>query len=153
MEIRAPYADRVKSAEYFFTAIEQRRISLPFCPALVEDLYDAYRAWAILNGMEAQAINKVIPAIMRFAGVRRVELRVPELEEQPARRAGRYAAQKRRKRRVLLIGYRPELEASADARGVVRGLREFRHGLRVLQAHVRSTLAPRSPSQSAVARV
>ena len=97
----------LNAAQLFWRDIHDGEIALPYCPALVEHVYRAYTTWCRRNGEKMPArINRFIPAFMALNGVRRVWPRIPAL----SRDQGNWqaSAEKITRRRVLLMGDRPE---------------------------------------------
>lgn len=97
----------MNAAQLFWQDIHDGEIPLPYCPALVEHVYRAHKAWCARNGEKMPArINRFVPAFMALNGVRRVRTRVPLL----MRSQGAWSAssEKTATRRVLLMGDAPE---------------------------------------------
>lgn len=101
-------------------------LGLPYCPALVEDVYRAYTIWCARNGERVpERINRFVPSFMSLNGVRRGEVRVADADKPRAP-----ALEERlRKRRVLLMG--PPRSDPGEERGrVLDGIVDFRRALR-----------------------
>jgi hypothetical protein len=118
----------LKSASVFLVELEQARIPLPWCPALCEDLYDAYWVWCTTAGIRPLAINAFVPEVMRLGLVHRVTVRVPTVLDVSALEL--FVKNPRRPRRVLLIGHQTRRTKFKDARAIMRGIRRFHWALK-----------------------
>lgn len=68
----------MNSAQLFWKDIHDEEIPLPYCPALVQDLFRCYATWCKRNLEKMpMRINRFTPAFMTLNGVRRITPRVP----------------------------------------------------------------------------
>lgn len=122
--IRWPGVQRSRSAEVFVRAIEIGEVPVPYCPALTEDLYAAYRLW--LAPLKADSIAAFTSTFVRHGtnvehAVVRVALSYEDAPEQ---------------RRILLMGERPSDGRNLAARRrrwMRRSVRDFRYALQAWQ--------------------
>jgi putative DNA primase/helicase len=117
-------------SQLFWQEIKTGLVQAPYGPALADDVYRFYTLWCARRGHKMpEAQNRFTPAFMSMNGVRRVEPRVPD----PANlHELQVADDKLRKRRVFLMGERPE--GIPDRQWVVDGIKAFRIALRAYEA-------------------
>jgi hypothetical protein len=126
----------MNAAQLFWRDIHDDEIGLPYCPALVQDVYRAYLTWCKRNGEKMpMRVNRFVPAFMTLNGVRRIDRRLPAMRCQ---QGVWYASEKKSmQRRVLIMGEAPEgadpgawlcesvLNFANTAEQYCRGEREF----------------------------
>jgi putative DNA primase/helicase len=126
----------MNAAQLFWRDIHDEEIGLPYCPALVQDVYRAYLTWCKRNGEKMpMRINRFVPAFMTLNGVCRIDRRLPAMTCQ---QGIWYASEKKSmQRRVLIMGEAPEgadpgawlcesvLSFANTAEQYCRGEREF----------------------------
>jgi putative DNA primase/helicase len=117
-------------SQLFWQEVKAELVSLPYCPALADDVYRAYRIWCERRGHKMpEAQNRFTPAFMSMNGVRRHEFRLAD-PENPTERI--LPVDELRKRRVFVMGERP---AGMDERTwVANGVKAFRSALRQLES-------------------
>ncbi len=131
---RLPGVGYSVSAEAFWRELELGALALPHSPALVVDVYEAYRTRCLELGLcRSDPINWAIWTIMRFGQVRRIDVRLPEIDKHGFWLSGA----RRQRRRVLLAGYHPLANVEADKRSVKRAIGRFRIALRAYEWSLR----------------
>lgn len=115
----------MNSPQLLWRDIHDQEIPIPYCPALVEHLYQVYLFWCRRFGEKMPArINRFIPDFMALNGVRRVQTRVPELRL--IEHTWDALPSKRRQRRILLMGEGPPPgDADATQKWIDDGVLEF----------------------------
>lgn len=126
----------------FWERYEQGILPLPFGPALAMDLFEAYRAFCLAHGVHPAASHRFIPWVMLIAGVHRITPNVPEpLIGDAVDPVGVRQRKVRHRRRVLLVGHRPQASERREHGFMLTALRKFRWALdawrRELQKSVR----------------
>jgi putative DNA primase/helicase len=124
----------LNAPQLFWQELKSGELGLPYTPALVEDVYRAFRTWCDRNGEKMpQRINLFVPAFMSMNGIRRVKDRIPN-PDLGARAlvlaAGAVDADnvKLRQRKIFLMGNR-DSDPGAERIRVRRGIAEFREAL------------------------
>jgi putative DNA primase/helicase len=70
-------------SQQFWQEIKDGLVQLPYCPCLSDDLYRAYVLWCSRRGHKMpEAQHRFTPAFMSMNGVRRLEPRVPDPEQE-----------------------------------------------------------------------
>lgn len=115
--------------QLFWQEIHDGTIGLPYCPALVQDVYRAFCIWCARNGEKMPArINRFTPGFMSLNGVRRQVLRVPDpdsvRELVPSARE-----EEIRQRKVFLMG-EPKADPAEEKLRIVQGVAMFRAALK-----------------------
>lgn len=115
--------------QLFWQEIHDGTLGLPYCPALVQDVYRAFCIWCARNGEKMPArINRFAPSFMSLNGVRRRLMRVPDPDRQrelvPSAREDEI-----RQRKVFLMGEPKDSEAEEQLR-IVQGVVAFRGALK-----------------------
>lgn len=114
------------AAQLYWRDIKDGEIGLPYCPALVTDVYRGYLVWCRRNGEKMpERINRFIPKFMKMNGVRRADAVVPDPNNPPA-----LAADPRlmSKRRILLMG-EPAPDEDAERARQRQSVIKFRRAL------------------------
>jgi putative DNA primase/helicase len=115
--------------QLFWEEIHDGSLGLPYCPALVQDVYRAFCIWCVRNGEKMPArINRFAPSFMSLNGVQRRVMRVPDPDRQrelvPGARADEI-----RQRKVFLMG-EPKADAAEEQMRIVQGVAAFRAALK-----------------------
>jgi putative DNA primase/helicase len=122
----------LSAPQLFWQELKGGELGLPYTPALVEDVYKAFRAWCERNGEKMpQRINLFVPAFMSMNGVRRVKDRVPDpdLGVRGLVAAADAEGAKLKQRRIFIMGER-DSDPDAERIRIRRGIAEFRNAMR-----------------------
>lgn len=115
------------SSQQFWRELHDDLLGIPYCPALVTDVYKAYTVWAGRNGHKmAEAINRFTPSFMSMNGVRRSVQRVrdPDTEDVTIKDADQV-----RQRKVFVMGD-PHPDPKGEQLRVQQGVVAFRAALK-----------------------
>jgi hypothetical protein len=130
-----------KSIEAFWSRFEQGIIPLPFGPALAEDLFEAYRTFCVAHDVRPVLSHRFIPWVMLNAGVHRITPNVPEpLIGAVADSIGARKRKVRHRRRVMLVGHRPQASVRREHGFMLSALRKFRFALEVWRRDLQKSL-------------
>lgn len=115
--------------QLFWEEIHDGSLGLPYCPALVQDVYRAFCIWCARNGEKMPArINRFAPSFMSLNGVKRRVMRVPDPDRQrelvPSARE-----EEIRQRKVFLMG-EPKADSAEELLRIVQGVAMFRAALK-----------------------
>ena len=122
----------LNAAQLYWQDLKDGSLGLPYCPALVDDVYRGFTTWCTRNGEKMpQRINLFVPNFMSMNGVKRIRDRIPNPDLGP--RALALAADESgvvlRLRRVFVMGERASDEAAERLR-IRQGIGEFRAAVR-----------------------
>lgn len=114
------------ASQLYWRDLKEGVLGLPYVPALVTDVYQAYTVWCRRNGEKMpERINRFVPSFMRLNGVRRIDGNIPD-PDRPLELASDAHA---RKRRVFVMGEAVPGEEEERMRRL-RGIRDFRQALK-----------------------
>lgn len=114
------------ASQLFWKDLKDGSLGIPYEPALVQDVYQAYQTWCRRNGEKMpERINRFVPSFMRLNGVRRVDAQVPD----PDRPQVTLSPEGLRKRRVLIMGD-PAPTEEEERQRLIRGVIGFRKAMK-----------------------
>jgi len=119
-------------SQLFWKDVKEGVLGLPYCPALVTDVYKAYTVWCARTGHKMpESLNRFAPNFMSLNGVRRMDKRVPDPDRrQEIALVGTPKEEEIRMRRVFVMGDAFSSEA-AERQRIVEGVAKFRHALKL----------------------
>ena len=121
--------------QLFWQDLHDGSLGLPYCPALVTDVYSAFYIWCARNGHKMpQAINRFTPDFMSMNGVTRGRVRVAD----PDRPRELLAVDDKTKPRKIFLMGEPKADFAEENLRIRQGVAEFRSALKSYSREGRS---------------